>query len=119
VESSIQAAEGTAARESGPERLTQLGLLVASLGAVLVLFHVFGLGTLGLFLAAGGALLAAPGGLGRAWFVAVAGGTIVAILSRLLAESSEVAGGWLAVAGGLAILMGCILGFPSRGEQQQ
>jgi hypothetical protein len=118
VESSIQAAEGPAARESGPDRLTQLGLLVASLGAVLILFHPFGLGVLGLFLAGGGAALTAPGGLGRAWFVAVAAGAIIVILSRLVAESSEVGGGWLAVAGAIAILAGAILGFPAREEQK-
>lgn len=118
MESSIQAAEGSAARETGPVRLTQVGLLVASLGAVLVLFDLFGLGVVGLFLAVGGAFLAAPGGLGRAWFVAVAAGAIVVVLSRLLAESAEVTGGWLAVAGATAILIGAILGFPSREPQQ-
>jgi hypothetical protein len=119
VESSIQAAEGSAARESGPERLTQVGLLIASLGALLVIFNLFGLGVLGLFLAGGGAVLAAPGGLGRGWFIAVAIGAIVAVLSRLIAESSEVAGGWLAVAGSIAILVGAILGFPTKEEQQK
>jgi hypothetical protein len=119
VESSIQAAEGSAARESGPERLTQIGLLIASLGALLVIFNLFGLGIVGLFLAGGGAVLAAPGGLGKGWFVAVALGAIVAILSRLIAEGSEVAGGWLAVAGSIAILTGTILGFPTREEQRK
>jgi hypothetical protein len=118
VESSIQAAEGPAARESGPDRLTQVGLLVASLGAALVLFDLFGLSIVGLFLAGGGAVLAAPGGFGRAWFVAVAGGAIVVILSRLIAESAETAGGWLAVAGCIAILAGAILGFPTRDEEK-
>jgi hypothetical protein len=119
VESSIQAAEGPAARESGPERLTQVGLLIASLGAFLVIFSLFGLGILGLFLAGGGALLAAPGGLGKGWFLAVAIGAIVAVLSRLVADGSEVAGGWLAVAGSIAIVVGAILGFPTREEQRK
>ena len=48
-------------------------------------------------LAAVGTVLAARGGLGKTWFWVVAGGTIVAILSRLIAEGSEVLGGWLAV----------------------
>src|SRR5437764_92430 len=99
-------------------RVTQVGLLIASLGAVLIVFNLFGLGILGLFLAAGGAALAAPGGVGKSWYLAVAIGAVVAILSRLIAESSETLGGWLGVLGSLAILIGSALGFPVRGETE-
>jgi hypothetical protein len=105
-------------REPGSLRITQVGLLVASLGAVLVIFDLFGLGVVGLFLAAIGAALAAPGGMGKSWYWLVAGGAIVAILSRLIAESAETLGGWLAVFGGLAILIGTSLGFPVRNERE-
>jgi hypothetical protein len=97
-------------------RLTQVGLLIACLGAVLVLFHPFGSGVVGLVLAALGTVLAARGGLGKTWFWAVAGGTIVAILSRLIAEGSEVLGGWLAVFSCLAILLAATVGYPTREE---
>jgi hypothetical protein len=117
VEGSSQAAEGPVGREAGSERVTQVGLLIASLGAVLVLLSFAGLGVVGLFLGAGGAMLAAPGGLGRKWYFAVAGGAIVMVLSRLIAESSEVLGGWLAVLGAVAILIGASVGFPIRGER--
>ena len=106
------------AREPAALRTTQVGLLVASLGAVLVVFDLFGLGILGLFLATGGAALAAPGGVGHQWYWGVAGGAIVAILSRLIAESAETLGGWLAVIGAAAILIGATLGFPVRGERE-
>ena|SRR5438876_10876190 len=106
-------------RDTGAERATQIGLLVASLGAFLVVFNLFGLGIVGLFLAAGGAALAAPGGAGNRWYIGVAGGAIVAILSRLIAESSESIGGWLAVFGSVAILFGTSLGFPVKGSQEE
>ena len=104
-----------ARREPGAVRATQVGLLIAALGAVLVVFHPFGLGVVGIFLALGGAVLAAPGGFGRTWFAAVALGAIVVAVSRLIADGgSELLGGWLAVLGSVAILVGVTLGFPSR-----
>jgi hypothetical protein len=102
-----------ARREPGVIRATQVGLLIASLGAFLVVFNLFGLGVVGIFVALGGAALAAPGGFGRGWYLAVALGAIVVALSRLIAESSASLGGWLAVAGCVAILIGVTLGFPA------
>lgn len=106
-------------RDAGAERATQIGLLVASLGAILIVFNLFGLGTVGLFLAAGGAALAAPGGAGHRWYIFIAGGAIVAILSRLIAEGNDSLGGWLAVIGSVAILFGTSLGFPVKGSREE
>jgi hypothetical protein len=105
-------------REPSALRMTQVGLLVASLGAVLIIFHVFGLGVVGLFLAVGGAVMAAPGGFGKPWYWGVAGGAIVAVLSRLVADGAETTGGWLAVVGAIAILIGASLGYPVRNERE-
>jgi len=99
-------------------RATQVGLLIASLGAFFVVFNLFGLGVAGIFFALGGAALAAPGGFGRSWFAAVALGAIVVAVSRLIADGgSEALGGWLAVLGSVAILVGATLGFPVRGAE--
>ena len=103
-------------REPGTLRLTQAGLLIASLGAVMVIVGAFGIA--GLVLAAVGAAMAAPGGLGRSWYWGVAGGAVVAILSRLIAESAEVLGGWLGVIGAVAILIGTSLGYPVKDERE-
>jgi hypothetical protein len=111
-------ASARAPREPGVLRVTQIGLLIASLGAILIVFDLFGLAVAGLFLAAGGAALAAPGGMGRRWYLAVAGGAILAVLSRLIAEGAETVGGWLAVFGSIAILGGAALGFPVKGEEE-
>jgi hypothetical protein len=107
-----------AVREPGTLRVAQVGLLIACLGAVLVIFNFFGLATAGLFLAVGGAALAAPGGAGKRWYVAVAAGAIVMVLSRLIAESAETLGGWLGVFGSLSILIGTALGFPGQTDEE-
>jgi hypothetical protein len=103
-------------RDAGTLRLTQAGLLIASLGAVIVIVGAFGVA--GLVLCAVGAAMAAPGGLGKGWYWAVAGGAVVAILSRLIADSAEVIGGWLAVFAAVAILVGTSLGYPVRNERE-
>jgi hypothetical protein len=107
-----------ARREPGVIRATQVGLLVASLGAFLIVFNLFGLAVVGIFLAVGGAALVAPGGFGRSWFAAVALGAIVAALSRLVADGGhETLGGWLAVLGSITILIGATLGFPASDSE--
>ena len=98
-------------------RVTQIGLLLASLGAVLIVFDLFDLGVVGIVLAVVGAVLAFRFGAGRRWYVAVAGGALLAVLSRLVAEGAETLGGWLAVFAGITILIGATLGYPTRTEQ--
>jgi hypothetical protein len=105
-----------ARRDPGAIRAVQVGLLIASLGAVLTLFDLFGLAVVGLFLAGIGAAIAAPGALGRRWYWGIALGAVIMILSRLVAESAEVIGGWLAVIGCLSVLIATCLGFPTTDE---
>jgi hypothetical protein len=100
-------------RDPNLVRLTQAGLLIACLGAVLVIFNPVGLAIVGLILVAVGAVLAARGGIGKTWYWVVAGAAIVAILSRLIAESSEVIGGWLAVVSCITLMLAATVGFPS------
>jgi membrane-bound ClpP family serine protease len=51
---------GVSFREPSVVRVTQVGLLIASLGAAMVIFGI--LGIIGLFLAVGGAAMAAAAG---------------------------------------------------------
>ena len=46
----------------------------------------------------------------------VAGATIVAILSRLIADGSEVLGGWLAVISSVTIILATTVGYPTSEE---
>ncbi len=117
MESSIARADGTRRRERGSIRATQAGVLIAALGACLVVFNPLGLAVAGIFVGLGGVLIAAPGGIGHGWFWALAAGAIVVAISRLVAESAVALGGWLAVIGAVTILIGATLGFPSRRER--
>lgn len=97
--------------DPGTVRLTQAGLLIAALGALMVVFTV--LPTVGLVMTVIGAVLAARGGIGHAWYTAVAIGAGLEVIARLLAEGSETLGGWLAVIASVVILCAVSLGFPT------
>jgi hypothetical protein len=114
MERTFATTERPASREPGALRLTQVALLIACLGAVLVLFDLFGLGVLGLFLAAAGTLAAAPGGLGKRWYWAVLIGAVLTVLSKPIADDAQTLGGWMAVVGAVTILVATALGFPTR-----
>ena len=62
--------------QPGALRLTQAGLLIASLGAVLVVFDPFGLGVVGIFLASAAPSWLPPAASGRAGTSPSAGGAI-------------------------------------------
>jgi hypothetical protein len=119
MEGTTRLSRAPARRDLGVKRLTRIGLLVASLGAILIVFNLFGLGVVGIVLAVIGAVLAFRGGVGRRWYVAVAAGALLAVVSRLVAEGSETLGGWLAVFASIAILVGSTLGYPAGAEEPE
>jgi hypothetical protein len=100
-------------------RITRTGILIAALGGLLVIFNPFGAALVGLVLAVIGTVIAARGGLGRRWYWVLAGGTVVLVLSRLIAEGAEVLGGWLAVIGVVCILVAASLGFPLASDLEE
>jgi hypothetical protein len=106
-----------ARRDEATVRITRVGVLIAAIGALLVVFDLFGLAIVGLVLAAVGALLAARGGMGRGWYWALVAGAVVVVLSRLIAEGAETLGGWLAVIGSLCILIAASLGYPLASDE--
>jgi hypothetical protein len=106
-------------RDPATVRITRAGILIASLGALLVIFNPFGGAVVGLVLTAVGALIAARGGLGERWYWALALGAILVVLSRLIAEGSETIGGWLAVIGVLCILVAASLGYPLASDLEE
>src|SRR3954454_11959285 len=108
-----------ARRDPATVGLTRAGLLIASLGALLVVFDPLGLAVAGLVLAAVGTVIAARGGLGHRWYWVLAIGAILLILSRLIAESAETLGGWLAVFGALLVVIGASLGYPLASDLEE
>ena len=107
------------ARDPATVRITRAGILIAALGALLVIFDPFGAAVVGLVLAAVGALIAARGGLGRSWYWLLAAGAILIVLSRLIADGSETIGGWLAVIGVLCVLIAASLGYPLASDLEE
>jgi hypothetical protein len=115
MESSTGVMESRARPDPGTIRITQVGLLIAAIGALLVVFGLIPM--VGLVMTVVGAVLAARGGIGHGWYTAVALGAGLEVLARLLAEGAETLGGWLAVIASLMILIAVSLGFPTRGDE--
>ena len=109
----------SARRDTATVRTTRTGVLIASIGALIVVFNFFGIAIVGLVLAVVGAILAARGGLGQRWYWVLAGGAVVVVVSRLIAEGSETLGGWLAVIGCVGILIGASLGYPLASDLEE
>jgi hypothetical protein len=105
-----------ARRDPGAIRTTQVGLLIASAGALMVVFGL--IPTVGLVMTVVGAVLAARAGIGHTWYTAVAAGAALEVIGRLLAEVSETLGGWLAVIASLVILCAVSLGYPTSGDSR-
>jgi uncharacterized membrane protein len=95
-------------------RITQAGLLMAGVGALMVVFGL--LGMVGLVMTVIGAVLAARTGIGHSWFTAVVIGAGLEVIARLVADSAETLGGWLAVVASVIILCAVSLGFPTAGR---
>jgi hypothetical protein len=119
MESSTGLLEARAHPDPGTIRLTQIGLLVAGIGALVMVFGLFGIGTVGLVLVVVGTLLAMRGGLGHSWYTALAIGAVLAVIARLVAESAETLGGWLAVIATLLVFIGVSLGYPTRADRSE
>lgn len=109
----------TAHRDPATARVTRASILIAAIGALMVIFNPFGTAVAGLVLTAVGALIAARGGLGLRWYSILAAGAILVVLSRLLAESAETLGGWLAVIGVVCILVAASLGYPLASDLEE
>jgi hypothetical protein len=118
MESSTGLFEARARKDPGTIRLTQFGLLIAGLGALLMVFDLFGLAMAGLVLIVVGTLLATRGGLGLSWYTTLAIGAASAVISRLVADGHETLGGWLAVIATLLVLVGVSLGYPVATDEE-
>jgi hypothetical protein len=117
MESSTALMQARAERDPGVIRITQIGLLIAAVGALFVVFGV--LPTVGLVMTVAGAVIAARGGIGHGWYTTVAAAAALEVIARLVADSAETTGGWLAVIASVMILCAVSLGYPTRGPLQR
>jgi hypothetical protein len=119
MESSTGLMDAPARRDPGVVRLTKIGLGIALLGALLMIFDLFSAAEVGLVLIVIATLLATRGGLGRSWYTALSIGAVLAVIARLLAESHETLGGWLAVIATVMVLVGVSLGYPLDSDEPE
>jgi hypothetical protein len=97
-------------------RITQVALLVAAAGAIVILVGLLGTvaSLVGLGAIALGTLLTAPAGRGRGggWWTLLATGAVLSGLGALLSLASDGVGGLVALLGGIAVVAGAAMGFP-------
>jgi hypothetical protein len=95
-------------------------LVGAAIGAVIVVLNLFATGfrVFCLVVIVIAALVALPEGRreGGTWWWLLAGGAAASVLGAILAQPSTTLGGWLALLGGLAVVIGATIGFPREEE---
>ena len=112
----VEQMEAAQRRSETEMRMAQIGVVVAAIGALIVVFDLFGIGVVGLVLGVLGAVMAFPYANGARWYYGIAGGAALGIIAKLVAGPHQTLGGWLAVIAVLAVLIGASLGFPSNEE---
>jgi hypothetical protein len=109
---SAQALPGRQAHKPNVERMAKVGIVIACAGALVLVIDLFGLALVGLGATVVGAALAFPYGAGERWYYSLAGGAIVGVIALIVSGPNQTTGGWLAVTGVLAVLIGGCLGYP-------
>lgn len=98
----------------------RLALVAAALAALIVLFNLFSSGfrivCLGVIVVA--TLLAAPARQisGGGWWWLLAAGAVASVLGAIIAQPDATLGGWLALIGGLVVMIAAAIGFPHEEE---
>jgi hypothetical protein len=104
-------------------RTLQLSLLLAAIGAVVILLRLFGdvASFAGVFAIIAGTVLAAPyapppGAPGRGWWTMLATGAAITTVAAGLSFVAETAGGLGALVGCVLVAIAVALGFPAAGR---
>jgi hypothetical protein len=100
------------------ETALRVTLVVAAISALVVLLGVFGdaVRVVCLVLVAAAALVAAPvhAKRGGGWWWMLAGGAAASIAGAIIAQPASTLGGWIALLGGLAVIVGAAVGFSTE-----
>jgi hypothetical protein len=101
-------------------RTLQISLLVAAVGAVVILLRLFGdvASFAGVFAIIAGTVLAAPyappaGAPGRGWWTMLAAGAAITTIAAAVSFAAETAGGLGALVGCVLVVIAVALGFPA------
>jgi hypothetical protein len=107
-------------------RLVQVLLIAAALSAMVIVLSVLGTAVMvvglvvmvvGLVVMVLATLLTAPAARARGggWWLLLAAGALLSIAGALIAQVAETPGGWIAVIGGVLVIVAAAIGFPRRG----
>lgn len=101
-------------------RVTQIALLLAAAGAVLIMLGLLGTAAnlAGLAGVIVGTVLAAPAGRGPGggWWTLMGAGAALSVAGAVLSLATESVGGLIALIGGVAVVAGAAIGYPLRGR---
>lgn len=102
-------------------RLVQILLALAGVSAFIVVTGVFGteVAVVCLVLIVAATVLTAPAarGHGGGWWVALAVGAALSVVAPLVAEGSDTLGGYMALVGGVTVVIAAAIGFPVEREE--
>jgi hypothetical protein len=100
------------------EAALRITLIVAAICALVVVLALFGtsIRIACLVLIAAACLIAAPwrSSRGGGWWWILAGGSVTSIAGAVIAQPAATLGGWVALIGGLAVIVGAAIGFPTE-----
>jgi hypothetical protein len=103
-------------------RIVQVLLVIAALAAIVIMLSLFGTAVMvaGLVVIAVATVLTAPAarGPGRGWWMLLAAGAVLSIVGALVAQAAETPGGWIAVIGGMLVVVAAAIGFPLGSEAE-
>ena len=98
----------------------RIALVVAAIAALVVVLGIFGTGVriACLVLIALATVISLPlrSDDGGGWWWLLAGGAAASIAGAIIAQPSATLGGVIALLGGLAVIIGAVIGFPREGE---
>ena len=97
-------------------RVTQLALVIAAAGAVVIMVGIFGTeaSVAGLVAIGLGTILSAPAGRGPegGWWSLLGAGSVLSLAGALVALASDGLGGLIALIGAICVLAAAAIGFP-------
>jgi hypothetical protein len=92
----------------------QVTLVAAAIAAIFVLLNLLSTGfrIFCLIVIVAAAVVSSRRGRGQTWWWILVGGAAASVLGAIVSQPSTTLGGWLALLGGLAVVIGAIIGFP-------
>lgn len=114
-------ADRVAAERGLSTRLVQVLLVLAAIGAFIIVTGLFGteVAVVCLVVIVAATVLTAPAARGRGggWWVVLAAGAVLSVAGALVAQELDTLGGYMALIGGVLVVIAAAMGFPAEAEE--